>query len=563
MRTQPSWTQFADGIAPRMVWIAGLVLLVPLLLDARKLYDDDPLEAMPPPMRVEDAAARKLSDYFDFFHNSFALPGEHHPEPVKKGEQPPPIPAQATNTIGEVPDNSWFTNRIGSRPYSIEDLLRGPGSSHAPAEGRWTIIAAKTEGVTPGFTIQDTKGQRYLLKFDPLSNPEMATAADAIGSIMFHALGYNTPENYIVFFDRERLDIREGTMIPGSDGKPRPMDQSDIRDILKRVPKAPDGRYRGLASYFLKGKLLREFRYYGTRKDDPNDIVAHEHRRDLRGLFVLCAWLGHDDSRSINTLDTLVEEGNLKYIRHNLIDFGSILGSASEKANSARSGNAYLYQFKPAVVQIFTLGMLVPKWARVDYPKLPAVGIFDYRMFDPEEWKPEYPNPAFLNRLPDDTYWAAKKVMSFSDEHIRAAIKHGQYSNPAAEDWIVKCLNERRDRIGRKYFSWVLPIDNFKVEGGRLAFENLAVKHGFAEQPAYKVQWSTFNNEQESHAPISGAASFDIPAAANSGANGSYYAARIEADSPEKTVTVYLRKNAGGFKLVGIDRTYPWPVEKD
>jgi hypothetical protein len=87
------------------------------------------------------------------------------------------------------------------------------------------------------------------------------------------------------------------------------------------------------------------------------------------------------------------------------------------------------------------------------------------------------------------------------------------------------------------------------------------VKHGFAEQPAYKVQWSTFNNEQESHAPISGAASFDIPAAANSGANGSYYAARIEADSPEKTVTVYVRKNAGGFKLVGIDRTYPWPAE--
>ena len=129
------------------------MVLVPLLLDARKFYDDDPLEALPPPMRVEEAAVRGLSDYFDFFHNSFAHPGEQHPEPVKKGEQPPPIPARAVNTLGEVPDNSWFTNRMGSRPYTIENLLRGPGNSHAPAEGRWTIIAAKTEGVTPGFTI--------------------------------------------------------------------------------------------------------------------------------------------------------------------------------------------------------------------------------------------------------------------------------------------------------------------------------------------------------------------------------------------------------------------------
>jgi len=207
--------------------------------------------------------------------------------------------------------------------------------------------------------------------------------------------------------------------------------------------------------------------------------------------------------------------------------------------------------------------MLVPKWARLDYPKLPAVGIFDFRIFDPEKWKPEYPNAAFLNRLPDDTYWAAKKVMSFSDEYIRAAVNQGQYSDPAAEDWIVKCLIERRERIGRKYFSWVLPLDNFKVEGGRLAFENLAVKHGFAQPPAYKVQWSVFDNEKEAHSTIGGAAGAELPTAAASGADGAYFAARIEADSPEKTVTVYLHKNAAGFKVVGIDRTYPWPAEKE
>ena len=80
-----------NRITGRAVWIAALVVLIPLLLDARKFYDDDPLEAVPPPMRVEDAAVRGLSDYFDFFHNSFAHPGEQHPEPVRRASSRRPF----------------------------------------------------------------------------------------------------------------------------------------------------------------------------------------------------------------------------------------------------------------------------------------------------------------------------------------------------------------------------------------------------------------------------------------------------------------------------------------
>ena len=47
----------------------------------------------------------------------------------------------------------------------------------------------------------------------------------------------------------------------------------------------------------------------------------------LRGLFVFASWLNHQDTRSINSMDTLVTENGRQYLKHYLIDFGSILGS--------------------------------------------------------------------------------------------------------------------------------------------------------------------------------------------------------------------------------------------
>ena len=534
----------------------ALTLLTPLLLGAQKFYADDPLDKQPAAIHIEDAKSRKLNDFYDLYQNTFGQPGERH---TKRKGSPEIIPSQAVNTLDEVPDDpAWFINRIGAHRMSVEDLVRGPGNDKSPSlDGPWTIVGAKTSGVTPGFRIKDAAGRMYLLKFDPPTNPEMATASDVIGAKFFHALGYNTPENYIVSFDENRLVLGDLVRVfDAAAGRDRAMRPRDVTLMLAKVPRDRQGRIRGVASRFLSGKFLGEFRYHGTRSDDVNDIVPHEHRRDLRGLFVFAAWLNHNDSRAINNMDLLVDEGDAKFIKHYLIDFGAMFGSASVTSNTARDGNAYFWEFKPALAQLVTLGLYTPRWMRDKYIKHPALGMIEQGSFEPEEWKPNYPNPAFQNRLPEDEFWAAKKVMAFTDEAIRALVGEAKFSDPEATRLLTEHLITRRDRIGETYFAKVLPLDNFLIEDGRITFEDLQIKYGLVDKRDYKVQWSRFDNDSETHTPLDGASGLQLPSQASAAPAGAYFAAKIQGEDQAKSVSVYARKRSAGFQVVGVERTW-------
>ena len=45
------------------------------------------------------------------------------------------------NTLDEIPDPSWFANRLGRRDMSIEEVVRGPNLVDDPAPGPWIVIA--------------------------------------------------------------------------------------------------------------------------------------------------------------------------------------------------------------------------------------------------------------------------------------------------------------------------------------------------------------------------------------------------------------------------------------
>lgn len=516
------------------------------LVAAEKFYPDDPLQKEPPPRNAANVKTRKINQYYDMLENSFAERGERN----KKGHV---VSAQGVSTLGEPNDPAWYVPRHYFKPMSEDELVRGPGGNNPPsAGGSWTVVSAKSEGISPGFVMTDSKGDRYFVKFDPMTNPEMATGAEMISARFFHALGYHVPDYYLITVTRERLVVGPNVTITDAEGKKRPMKTGDLDKLLAKVPKTKNGQYRAIASIQLPGKPVGPFKYFGTRSDDPNDVVPHEHRRELRGLFVFSAWLNHNDSRSVNTFDTLITEGDTQYVRHYLQDFGSTLGSASTSAKQARMGGEYYLDFGAAPLQMVTLGLAVPYWALAKFPKNPAVGGFDSAAFRPDDWLPDYPNSAFLNRLPDDEFWAAKQVMAFTDEQIRAIVKVAQYSDPRAEKYVADTIIARRDKIGKTYFPKVVALDGFAIENGKLVFRDLAQEHGFDVKGPLRVAWSRFDNQTNQKTPIPGAQDFQVP----DQGGGSYLAADIwrEAD-PKKTVTVYLR-NASAAKVVGVDRTW-------
>ena len=94
---------------------------------------------------------------------------------------------------------------LAEGPAHGSDLAAGPDRS-AP----WTIIGAKTAGVTPGFRIKDARGDVWLLKFDPPSHPGMTIRSGVVTNLLFHAIGFNVPVDRLVKFSRDDLVVGEG-----------------------------------------------------------------------------------------------------------------------------------------------------------------------------------------------------------------------------------------------------------------------------------------------------------------------------------------------------------------
>ena len=524
--------------------------------NGRKFYDDDPLLKEPETQDASGAEPWDIPLFADLAINLLSQPGDPTPN----------VRAQNINTIDEVPDSSWFTNRIGARPVSMAEAVRGPLTGTGPAPGAWSIVRAKEAGAAPGFTMRDSAGTTWFISLDARGYPEAATGAIMVANKIFWTLGYWQVENHLVTLSPDDFGIDRGAMVTPPSGRRRAMRQSDVEAVLRRAHRGDDGRYRAVAARALAGRPLGGFRYHGTRPDDPNDLVPHEHRRELRALRVFGAWTNLVDMKAGNTLDVLVRENGRGIVRHYLQDVGSTFGTGANAPHHYDEGWEHLYEGDTLLKRFLSLGLYIRPWQTVGYTEHPAIGRFEGVAFDPTTWRPRVPSAAFLRARPDDDFWAARRVAAFSDDLIRAVVTAGGYTDPRAAALLADTLIQRRDRITHAFLTAVNPVMNVELTpSGALTFENAATIHAAVPAPpaGYVVQWSTFDNDTSLSTPIGesvgssdGHSQAPVPLAPSAGDIVKVTISAITASYPAWAVPVdaYFRWMGNAWALVGFER---------
>ena len=538
-------------------WVLVAVLLAASSLaisaQTRRFYPDDPIWREPVTQDVKTAVRYEPDLAYQTIENLFLRPGD----PVV-GQR-----AKNINTVDEVPDGAYFVNRAGRAPLTPALVARAANVDNGPAPGKWTVVSAKSDGVTPGFTIRDARDQLWFVKFDPPGWRAMATGSEIVAAKLFWAAGYHTAEYHIGQLVPSNLAIGKDTRITPPGEMPRPMNQGDIEWLLSRADRDPDGSYRVILSKATPGRPVGRIRFHGTRADDPNDVVPHEHRRELRGYFVFAAWLNHVDAKGINSLSTLITENGRSFIRNYLLDFGSALGSAAVGPREGWEGYEALVE-QPGEIgkRVLSFGFKVPVWRTQDYFESPAIGRLprDHSKWDPETWWPHITNAAFRHMRPDDTFWAATKLAAISEDMIRAAVAEGKFGHAESEQFLAKAIIDRRMRILQTFLPKVNPIVDPALDAqGRLSFRNAASDAAVADRaPGYRALWYTFDNTADRATLVATTEETQSPMLVPAMPSSEYIKVDIVAvGGPEawtKPVSAYFRRGSGTWTLVGFER---------
>ena len=235
-------------------------------------------------------------------------------------------------------------------------------------------------------------------------------------------------------------------------------------------------------------------------------------------------------------------------------------------------GWEYLYEGGPSRKRMLTLGFALSPWQTADYEEYRSIGRFEGDSFDPLTWKPRVPTAAYMEMRDDDGFWAARKVMAFSDELIRTAVSAGEFSDPKAAEYLAQVLIKRRDKIGQAYLTRINPMVDPALDAAGLSFGNAARTHRFADPPrGYTASWYTFDNATGASQPIgetTGSEGQRLPAPPGlPTAAGSYVRVDLAADHPgfptwKQPVVAYFVRQGGGWKLVGFERLPDMPVRK-
>ncbi|HSQ67115.1 MAG TPA: hypothetical protein VLM85_28050 [Polyangiaceae bacterium] len=494
------------------------------------------------------------------------------------------------NSLDEVPDSAWFENRLGKRSLSPEELRLGGCSpdqlldpEHA-ADASWVIDKGKSEGSTPGFRVLVPGKGKYMLKGDAPKDrqPERMAAASAIGAAVMHAAGYYVSCEQVIYIRPSILKLTPGLTTKGYFEEEKPFDQSALDRMLARATKR-NGLIRLSASAWLPGYAIGPYRFEGVREDDPNDVIPHEDRRELRAMKVLASWLSRHDVREDNSLDEWFAEAKTPpdsspgHVVHYQLDTSETLGSLSFGGGSdpvptwswdqvsRRLGMSYVIDWADLGRDFITLGLPLRSWDTVAMtPGQEIFGYFDVEHFVPDQWKCLYPNAAFSRMTERDAAWMARILARFTPAMVRTLAAMGDFTDPSHRDYLAGVLEGRLEKVLERYLLRLSPLADVHVEDGdRLCALDLAEWRGLrapfydsARTPAGASLTVTRRNRgglcvQLVHVAGDAGSPDDAP---------ERYLRVIVEDGVAKGALVahlYDLGPARGFRLVGLERPNP------
>ena len=266
------------------------------------------------------------------------------------------------------------TASAASREIDRESL-NGPDTGTGPRPGPWTIVVGQDGGHHAG--IHDPRLDRPDLLHQVRSAVEPRDGERRRGHLdeVLSRASAITCRRTTCDGPPRTTRHRRGRRIEDDDGRQRRSSARISTSLLKRAARDADGSYRVLASKALEGtagrpvSLLR----HATRRSQRH-LPARASPRAARPARVLRAWLNHDDSRSINTLDTLVDAGGRTIVRASPDRLRLDARQRHDAGAEQRAGNEFLWESRPTFITMLTLGFYVRPWIKVQYPDIPAVG---------------------------------------------------------------------------------------------------------------------------------------------------------------------------------------------
>ena len=277
------------------------------------------------------------------------------------------------------------------------------------------------------------------------------------------------------------------------------------------------------------------------------------------------AWTNLTDLKAGNTLDTLVDEN------------GRASSGTTCRTSARRSawrngphdwdkGWEYFYDRAPTRRRLLSFGFALSPWQTVHYTSTRRSAASKATRSIRAPGSRRRPTTAYIEMRADDAFWAARRVMAFSDDLIRARGAHRPVQRPAAERHLADVLIKRRDEIGRAYLTGGQSDRRPALDAsGELTFDNAAVAAGFAgaagglsgrrgrvRQRDRRDDAASATTREQHDARC--AAPRELPSAP-----GNFVEIDISAESAahpawQQPVRMHFRRDDGGWKLVGLER---------